>query len=218
MDKEITIKNEIVEVCHMLYKNNFIAACDGNVSARISEDRIITTPSGICKGMISVSDLIVTDLDGNKISGTLQPTSENILHSTVYKTRSDVKAVVHAHAPLATAFSIANISLAEAVLPEIVFSLGAIPTAKYAAPTTLEVPESIKDLIKTHDAIILARHGTLTAGKSVMDAYFKTEKIEYLAKVLFYARSLGKVSPLDESQIAKLMEVSEKLGFKKPQL
>ena len=211
-------RKEIVKICQRLYEKGFIAAYDGNVSARVDLDRVLTTPSGVSKGFITEEDLIVTNLDGVKISGRLNPTSENVLHSLAYKMRPDINAVVHAHAPMAIAFSIAGVSLVEAILPEIVFTIGSIPTAHYATPTTNEVPESIKELIKNHDAIILAKHGTLTVGKTVEEAYVKVEKIEHTAKVIYYARSLGSVSRLSDDEVRKLLEVSGKFGLKQPNI
>jgi L-fuculose-phosphate aldolase len=216
MMNEKVIRKDIVRICHRLYEKEFITAYDGNVSARVGADRIITTPSGICKGYITEDDLIVINSKGKKTAGLLKPSSENRLHAMAYELRDDIGAVIHAHAPMAIAFSVAGVSLIEAILPEIVFTLGSIPTAPYATPTTEEVPESIRDLIKIHDAIILAKHGTLTVGKNVEEAYFRLEKVEHAAKVIYYARNLGNVFPLNEEQIEKLFKVSDKFGIKRP--
>ncbi|HBE01067.1 MAG TPA: class II aldolase family protein [Spirochaetia bacterium] len=215
---EKTLRKEVVEVCHLLYKKGFIAAYDGNVSALINHDRILATPSGVCKGFITEEDLIVINSRGEKISGPGKPTSENVLHTLAYQLRNDLGAVVHAHAPMAIAFSIAGISLTEAILPEIVFTIGSIPTAPYATPTTAEVAESVRALLPKHDAIILAKHGTLTVGKSPLDAYFKVEKIEHTAHVIYCARGLGNVSRLADEEIQKLQQISPKMGMKTPVL
>ncbi len=156
-------------MCQRLYQKNFVSASDGNLSVRMSNDRLLITPSGFSKGDIQERWLLVVDLDGKLVRGARGPkgealrlTSEIRMHSEVYRQRPDVNAVVHAHPPVATGFSLAGVPLAGCLLPEVVFTLGAIPTTRFAAPTTEEVPESVSELIQTFDALVLDRHGALT--------------------------------------------------------
>lgn len=202
---------EIVEVGRMMYEKNLVVATDGNISVRMDEDRIITTPSGVSKGHMKPEQMIVTDLKGAKISGERNPSSEIRLHLAVYEKRPEVRAVVHGHPPRATAFTIAGLSLAQCVIPEVVFTLGSIPTSAYATPTSEEGPKVIKELIEKHDAIILDRHGAVTVGTDVFDAYRKLEKVEHCAEVTLAARQLGQVKTLTPEEIRKLMDVREKL-------
>ncbi len=210
------IKKEIVEVCKQMYFRGLVSATDGNVSARIGEKEIIITPSNKSKGSIEVQDLVVIDLDGKKISGSLQPSGEYRMHLMVYKEREDVNAVVHAHPPYATAFSVAGIPLMECVLPEVVLSLGGVPLTEYATLYTEELPNSLKKYITDFNAFLLKNHGVVTIGSTVTSAYHRLEKVEHLAQVIYLARNLGKVDVLSKQQFESLMKLREELGFKGP--
>jgi L-fuculose-phosphate aldolase len=200
------IREEIIRVGRLLHQKGFISASDGNISVRLDDDRIITTPTGLSKGFLTKDQLVVIDMKGKKVSGSLNPSSEILMHLCVYEERKDVKAVVHAHPPISTAFSIAGVSLAKCILPEVVCTLGAIHTTDYATPGTHEVPQVIRELIKTHDALILDRHGTLTVGKELFEAYMKVEKVEHTAAVTLAARQLGNVRLLPDEEVGKLEE------------
>jgi L-fuculose-phosphate aldolase len=196
-----------------MYDKGFVAATDGNISVRLGRNRLLTTPSGLCKGEVKPEQLVVTDLSGKKISGKLTPSSEIRMHLCAYRERSDITAVIHAHPPIATAFSIAGVSLAKCILPEVVFTMGTIPTTRYATPTTEEGPDVILDYIGDYDAFILDRHGTLTVGDSLESAYYKLEKVEHTAHVTMMARQLGSVNLLEPDQINRLLKLREKFGI-----
>ena len=154
-------------------------------------------------------DMLVTvTLEGRKVAGNGEPTSELPLHLEVYRQRPDAMAMVHGHPPLATAFSVAGERLAGCIIPEVVLTLGeTIPVAVYGTPSTDELPKSISELIKHHDAIILDRHGSVTVGKTIWDAYFKLEKLEYAAQVTLASKqSSGRVRTLDPAELARLYE------------
>jgi L-fuculose-phosphate aldolase len=193
----------------MLHRKNYLAATDGNVSVRLG-DQILLTPSGVNKGMMEEDQVITVDLEGRLLAGTGRPTSELRMHLLVYELRPDAGAVVHAHLPYATACTLAGISLLEPILPEVVITLKGIPTAAYATPGTEEVPKAIRDLIQEFDAILLSRHGAMTLGQDVMDAYNKMEKLEHTARVVLAARLQGPVSPLSASEVEKLRLLREK--------
>lgn len=201
-----------------MYAKGFVVATDGNVSVRLNKNRLLTTPSGLCKGELKPDQIIVTDFTGKKISGKLNPSSEIRMHLCAYSERPDVMAVIHAHPPIATAFSIAGVSLAKCILPEVVFTMGVIPTTRYATPTTEEGPLVILDYIRDYDAFILDRHGTLTVGNSLDSAYYKLEKVEHTAHVTLMARQLGSVNLLKPNQIDRLLKLRKKFGItgKKP--
>jgi L-fuculose-phosphate aldolase len=209
MKSEVDYRQDIIRVGRMLHSHGYIAATDGNISIRVSPDRILTTASGVSKGFLRDEHIVAVDADGNVLLGRHKPSSELKMHLITYKLRPEVKAIVHAHPPTCTAFTIAGISLAKCILPEVVMTLGVIPTADYATPTTGEVPDSIKDHIMKYDAVILDRHGAITVSKSdVYDAYYKLEKIEHTAEITLRARQLGKVKTLTGEQIEKLADVS----------
>ncbi len=213
MESTFSIRNKIVEIGRRMYAKDLVAATDGNISFRINDDQIIISPSGSCLGFLKPTELVAIDSSGRVIDGKGKPTSEYRLHLEVYRLRKDVRAVVHAHPPVCTAFSVAWVSLDECVLPEVVFMMGAIPTTDYGAPTTSEVPPLIQKYIGNCDAMILDRHGTLTIGKSLTDAYYRLEKLEHTARIILAARSLGKVQVLNREQVEKLMEIRRQAGF-----
>ncbi len=207
--RQAQLRQEIVRVCRMLHQKNYLAATDGNVSVRLG-DQVLLTPSGVNKGMLEEDQVITVDLEGRLLAGTGRPTSELRMHLLVYELRPDVGAVVHAHLPYATACTLAGISLLEPILPEVVITLKGIPTAAYATPGTEEVPKAIRDFIQEFDAILLSRHGAMTMGREVMDAYNKMEKLEHTARVILAARLQGPVSPLSAPEVEKLRRLREK--------
>ncbi len=210
---EHELRQEVIRVCRLLWERGYVAATDGNVSVRLSRDRVLATPSGFSKGFIKPEELIVVDMEGKKLSRghgageRLKPTSELLMHLEAYRQRPDVHGVVHAHPPTTVAFTIAGVSLAKCVLPEVVITLGSIPTAEYATPSTAEGPEVVRDLVRDYDAIVLDRHGTLTVGTTVWDAYLRLEKVEHTAEVTLVARQLGAVRTLSPEQLSKLTEM-----------
>ncbi|MGB4140027.1 MAG: class II aldolase/adducin family protein [Limnochordia bacterium] len=182
-EKYARLKEDIVEVGRRIYNLGFVAANDGNISVRVGDDEILTTPTGVSKGFMTPDMIIRVDMAGNKLEGELKPSSELKLHLEVYKQRPDVRAVLHAHPPVATAFAVAGIPLDKPVLPEIVISLGRIPIAKYATPSTEELPASVRPYLEDHDAVLLENHGALTVGSNLFNALFKMEQIEHFAKI-----------------------------------
>jgi L-fuculose-phosphate aldolase len=207
--RQAQLRQEIVRVCRMLHQKNYLAGTDGNVSVRLG-DQVLITPSGVNKGMMEEDQVITVDLEGRLLAGTGRPTSELRMHLLVYELRPEAGAVVHAHLPYATACTLAGISLLEPILPEVVITLKGIPTAAYATPGTEEVPKAIRDFIQEFDAILLSRHGAITVGQDVMDAYNKMEKLEHTARVVLAARLQGPVSPLSASEVEKLRRLREK--------
>jgi len=203
MATEQQLKQDIVRICGMLHKKNYLAATDGNVSVRL-KDRLLITPSGVHKGYMEADQVLSVDLEGRVLEGDGRPTSEIRMHLLAYELRPDVGAVVHAHLPYATACTLAGISLLEPILPEVVITLGGIPTAPYATPGTAEVPEAIRDFLREFDALLLSRHGAMTVGRDVMDAYNKMEKLEHTARVVLAARLQGPVPPLPAAEVEKL--------------
>jgi L-fuculose-phosphate aldolase len=213
MDSEWHIRRQIVEFAKRTYDKGFVAATDGNVSHRVSGDRILVTPSGSCLGELQPGDMVCVDVTGRFLSGSHKPTSELALHLAVYQTRPDVSAVLHAHPPIANAFTFAGESLDQCVIPEVVLGFGTIPTTAYATPSSDEGPQVIRDLIKDHDGLLLQRHGSLTVGATLRDAYYKLEKIEHAAVITLAARQLGHVIPLSPDEIRRLAAVSERYGW-----
>lgn len=136
------------------------------------------------------------------------------MHLAVYAKRPDVNAVIHAHPPITTALTVAGVELAQCVIPEVVITMGRIPTADYATPCTEEGAEVVRRMIRETDAIILDRHGSLTVGETLEAAYFKLEKLEHAAHVTATAKMLGQVKVLPEGEVQKLVALRQKLGVK----
>jgi len=161
----MSIKEEIVKVSHLIYQNKFVTAYDGNISAKSESGSIFITRSKVCKGELTIDDILEIDIDGNLISGIGKISTENKLHCYIYANRKDVKAVVHCHPIYSTAFSLVGQSFSENYFPEFVLSLGKVPLCKYATPSTDEVTNSIKDFVKTSNALLLENHGAKLLGK-----------------------------------------------------
>ena len=204
---ELDQRKAICEIGRRMWERNYVAATDGNISVRLSPDRYLCTPSGVSKGFMDPNDLVIADGQGNKLEGDGKVTSEFFTHLAAYEERSDIQAVVHAHPPKAIGFSLAGVSLAECILPEVIYSIGGIPTTEYATPATREGSEVLREYIRQCDAVMLDRHGSITVGKDVLDAYLKLEKLEHACESLLVAHSLGHIRRLDPAEINKLKDV-----------
>lgn len=209
---ELEIRKAICEIGRLMHMKNLVAATDGNISVKLGPDRYLCTPSAVSKALMQPNDMIVCDGRGAKLSGQGKVTSEFRTHIACYEERPEINAVVHAHPPKAIGFTLADASMAECVLPEVVCTIGGIPTTEYATPATPEGSEVIRGLIRQCDAVMLDRHGAVTVGRDVYDAYFKMEKIEHAAESILTAHLLGKVRRLDPKEVQKLATVRGQYG------
>ncbi len=216
MTPESSLRAEIVEVGRRLYARAYTASNDGNISVRLGADRLLMTPKSVCKGFMTPDMMCITDLDGKKLQGDRDPSSEMLMHLEVYRHRPDVRAVVHAHPPIATGFAVAGIPLNRAVLAEVLTTLGSIPIAEYATPSTAELPEAVRKYVKAHDGMLLANHGALTLGADVLSAYYKMETIEHFAKISLVARLLGGENLIAREEVTRLQGLRESYGIKSP--
>lgn len=213
---ESQLRADIVEVGRRLYARGYTASNDGNISVRLDGERLLMTPTSVCKGFMTPEMMCVTDLEGRKISGDRSPSSEMLMHLEVYRERPDAKAVVHAHPPTATGFAVAGIPLTRAVLAEVVATLGSIPIAEYATPSTDELPAAVRKYVKAHDAMLLANHGALAMGADLFAAYYKMETIEHFAKISLVARTLGGERLLPLHEVERLQGLRDRYGIKSP--
>jgi L-fuculose-phosphate aldolase len=216
MSLESSLRADIVEVGRRMYARGYTASNDGNVSVRLGTDRLLMTPKGVCKGFMTPDMMCITDLQGRKLEGERDPSSEMLMHLEVYRQRTDVQAVVHAHPPTATGFAVAGIPLDKAVLAEVVTTLGSIPIAEYATPSTQELPDAVRKYIKSHDGMLLANHGALTVGTDLFSAYYKMETIEHFAKISLVARLLGRENLIAREELLRLQELRDTYGIKAP--
>jgi L-fuculose-phosphate aldolase len=213
---ETALRDGIVEVGRRLYARGYTASNDGNISCRLDGGRLLMTPKNVCKGFMTADMMVVTDLDGRKVAGDRDPSSEMQMHLEVYRQRSDAQAVVHAHPPIATGFAVAGIPLDRAVLAEVITTLGSVPIADYATPSTKELPEAVRKYVKAHDGMMLANHGALTLGADLFAAYYKMETIEHFAKISLVARLLGGERLLSRQEVDRLQGLRGKYGIAAP--
>ncbi|MBO5215497.1 MAG: class II aldolase/adducin family protein [Clostridia bacterium] len=211
MKSPFEIKKEICEVGHKLWLKGFVAANDGNISVKINDNEYYCTPTGVSKGSLTPDMIIKVDKDGKKLEGKLNPSSEIKMHMRVYRERPDVTAVVHAHPPVATAFTVADIDLDQYILPEAVLTIGAVPTCDYGTPSTMEIPDSLDPYLQDHDAFLLRNHGALTVGCDLNKAFFVMEEVEFNAVICKNAMDLGAVHEISRDGLAKLMELRKKM-------
>jgi L-fuculose-phosphate aldolase len=213
---EEAFRADIVEVGRRMYGRGYVASNDGNISIKLDDNTILTTPKSVSKGFMTADMMVVVDLDGKKIRGTRDASSELLMHLEVYKNRPDVRAVVHAHPPTATGFAVAGIPLDRAVLAEVITTLGSIPIAQYGTPSTPELPAAVRKYIKAHDGLLLANHGALTIGPDVYAAYYKMETIEHFAKISLVTRQLGREHLLSRDEVDRLQQLRGNYGIKAP--
>src|SRR5436305_9357453 len=211
-----SLRADIVEIGRRMYARGYTASNDGNISVRVGDDRLLMTPKSVCKGFMTPDMMCVTDLAGRKIQGDRDPSSEMLMHLEVYRQRPDVTAVVHAHPPIATGFAVAGIPLDRPVLAEVLTTLGSIPIADYATPSTKELPDAVRRYIKAHDGMLLANHGALTVGTDLYGAYYKMETIEHFAKISLVARMLGREHLLSREEVMRLQDLRGTYGIKAP--
>ncbi|GAB6933969.1 class II aldolase/adducin family protein [Calditerricola satsumensis] len=203
MDKRLA--RQVVEIGRALYDKGLVAGAEGNISVRLSADTILITPSGKNKGALTEDDLVVVDLSGNVLAGKHRVSSEYRLHAVIYRERDDVGAVVHAHPPTATAFTVAGLSMMDPVLPEIVVTLGGVPTVPFAVPGTDALAEAVRPYLADFDALLLENHGAVTMGPDLERAHQKMESLEMAARIRWIARTLGTERQLTRDEVAALL-------------
>ncbi len=214
MSSEKQLREQIVEAGKRLRDRFFVAANDGNISARLPGGKILITPTSVNKGDVDEEMLLTVDEQGNVLSGDLKPSSEMKMHLAVYQERPDAQAIVHAHPPTATGFATSRIRLdQDVILPEVVFGLGRIGFSEYGTPTTQQVPEAVSREIADCDALLLANHGALTVGSSVMQAYYRMETLEMYARIRLVTIQLGGPAALSEPEIEELLHVRQQYGW-----
>lgn len=170
-------RRDIVATAKQVYDKGIVAATDGNISYRVMSDRIMITPSGTSFANLNTEDLAYVDMNGNVLTYNQKPSSELPMHLEIYRQRPEVNAIIHAHPPFATALTLIGSTLADPILPEVVMMFGKIPTAPYATPSTRESAESIRHLIKDHDAVLLDHHGAVTYDRTLEELFIKLKNL-----------------------------------------
>ena len=191
MPSERESRREIVLWGKMLHQRGFVAATDGNLSVRLDEHRILATPTSMSKGLMRPADMVIVDLEGHRLAGRRNVSSEIAMHLLIYKLRPDAHGVVHAHPPTATGYAAAGLPLNQALVSEIVLALGCVPLARYGTPGTPELTDALAPLIPQYDAILMANHGVVTYGEDLLRAYMKMETVEHFAQIALVTHTLG---------------------------
>lgn len=205
----------IVEIGRRMYQKNFVAANDGNISCRVDDDLIWATPTGVSKGFMSEDEMVKMRLDGTVLSqGERGPSSEIKMHIRIYKENPDAWGVCHAHPPVSTSYAIAGISLDRAIYPEALVNLGTVPCVHYEAPGSQGIPDSVAPYARDYNALLLANHGVVAWGPSLMEAWYRLESTEHYAMILMYTGNIiGKANVLSCEQVSELIDIRKKLGI-----
>jgi L-fuculose-phosphate aldolase len=207
-------RQDIIEVGKLVYQKGWVAANDGNITVRMGPDRLLSTPTGVSKGLMHADDLIVCDMQGNKLEGKLERTSEVAMHLLIYGMRPDVNAVVHAHPPVATGYATAGKPLNLALLPEVIIGLGCVPLVEYGLPGTPALTDPMKPYIPKYDAILMANHGAVCYGEDVYKAFFRMETTEHYARIALVAELLGGATVLPKTEVEKLFDSRTRYGVR----
>lgn len=211
MDEQ-TARREIVRVGALMYERGYVVSSDGNLSVRLDDGRIVATPTQVSKGRMDEAMLAVTDLDGRPLTER-RPSSELAMHLLIYREREDVRAVCHAHPPHGSAFAVAGLAIDQPILSEVILTLGCVPLAEYGTPSTEELTEAMRPLVRHHNALLMANHGAVAYGADIWQAFDRLETLEHTAKIAVLARALGGARNLPPDSIEKLIDIRERAGY-----
>lgn len=219
--REGELRQQMVRIGQMMYERGLLCGFEGNLSVRLGDNRILITPSGLHKGLLRPEQLLIVDSEGRVIGYPtearrgLRPTSELPMHLEAYRQRPDIASVIHAHPPLTVALSIAGIPMDTPMLPEVIVLLGVIPMAPYSLSSSTEGADAIRELVRRHDALVLQRHGTLTVGNSLTQAFMRLETVEQNARIHFMLAQLGAGGPLEGKEVARLLKMRRGMGLER---
>lgn len=206
-----TLKQQLVDTGKKLSEKGLSPGFSGNLTARYGR-YFLVTPSGYPLGDFQKEDLVIIDKDFKIIEGNRKPSSEAKMHLEIYALRPDFGAIVHCHAPKASAFAVAGVPLSQPVLAESVFHLGHIPIAKYHLPSTIDVAKETAKYFDSNDVVLMQNHGVVLGAKNLYDAYYKMETVEYTAEVILNAKILGGGKELNPQQVQDIINLRMELG------
>lgn len=213
-DEQARLRKAICEIGKLCYSRFYIVGADGNISARLNDGTVLITPAGAMKGFLEPHHIAHIDMRGEVVDGGPKASTEKGIHIAAYEERPEMRAVVHAHPPHAVAMTIAGIDMQAPFIPEIIVTIGGIPTADFGTPGTPELAESIRSILRCSDTVVMTNHGSVTLGQNLMEAYKKLDMVEHTAKILYYAHSVGHARPLAPDYVQKLLATRGLLGIK----
>lgn len=213
-EEDARLRQALCRIGELCYSRGLIAAADGNLSVRRSDGTLLITPAGAMKGFLQPEHIAHVDMRGQPLGGGPKASSEIGIHLVAYEERPELQSVVHAHPPHAVALSVADIDMTLPIIPEIITTIGGLPTTPIATPGTQELPESIRQVIRCSDTLIMKNHGAVTVGSNLMDAFKKLDMIEHMAKILWLAHAVkGDLSPIAPEAVAKMLSTRQALGI-----
>lgn len=204
IDATVALRREMVDIGRRLHARGLLVALDGNVSARLPDGGLLCTRAGCHKGWLDDEDLVELGPEGQWRAGLGAPTSEIAMHLACYRARPDVAAVVHAHPPAAIACSLAGIDLDRPILPEVVLTLGTVPTVAYATTGSEDLAARVAATARRRDAMILDKHGAVALGRTLREAFAHLETLEQLARVALDVARLGPIPTLPHPEAVAL--------------
>jgi L-fuculose-phosphate aldolase len=213
-EEEARARQSICNIGKICYERGLISAADGNISVRLADDSVIITAAGSMKGFLSMEQLTRVDLAGNVLSGPGKNSTETGIHMVCYHERPDIRAVLHCHPPHAVALSVAEIDMQMPIIPEMIVTIGGIPTTPFATPGTNELGESIREVVRCSDTLIMRNHGSVCVGDNLLDAFKKLDMLEHTARILWLAHTVkGGINPLPPEAVKKLLDTRIALGL-----
>src|SRR6266542_5467634 len=211
MDEQ-TARRDLVRICKLMYERSYVVSSDGNVSVLLDDGRVLATPTMTCKGRTTEDMLAVTDLEGRPLNDR-RASSELAMHLLIYQERPDVRAVCHGHPPHGTAFAVAGLPIDQPILSEVILTLGCVPLAEYGTPSTAELTDAMRPLVKHHNALLMANHGAVAYGADLWQAFDRLETLEHTARITILSRMLGGSKNLPADAVKKLINVREAAGY-----
>jgi L-fuculose-phosphate aldolase len=211
LDEKVA-RQDLIRICHLMYDRSYVVSSDGNVSVQLDDGRVLATPTMTCKGRMTEDLIAITDLEGRALNDR-RASSELAMHLLIYRERPDVKAVCHAHPPHGTAFAVAGLPIDQPILSEVILTLGCVPLAEYGTPSTEELSDAMRPLVKHHNALLMANHGAVAYGSDLWQSWDRLETLEHTAKIAILSRVLGGSRNLSADAVEKLINVRESAGY-----
>ena len=199
MTNESFARRRLAECCLLLYDRHLTVSAGGNMSVRLGEDEILITPSGVNKGLISGDDLVKMDMDGNVISGG-KPSIEHKFHIGIYKENPETNAVIHCHPLYCLALAVKGEDIKSCLTPEGVLLLDQVPTVRYETPGSQELVDAVMEYADA-PAMLMAKHGAITQGRTLEEAFNRMEELEFQAHLQILA---GDAAELPVEEVVKL--------------
>ena len=207
-----TEREQIVEYGKKLIDANLTKGTGGNLSIFNREKQLMAiSPSGIDYFKIKPEDVVILDLEGNRVDGDKSPSSEYEMHRIFYENRRDIDAIIHTHTMYATTIACLNWELPPVHYMVALAGLN-VRCAKYATYGTKELAENAFEAMKDRNAVLLANHGLLAGAKDLANAFNITEEIEYCAELYYRTKCIGEPVILSEEEMTLMLDKFKTYG------